>query len=233
MFRCHDAGHGCGERSQCCQLRCACVCQGEARAAVPYCQHHVRLTPQAQAHDVSKPFAFVQTYVHRCGRTARAGKAGCAITLVRKEVRQNPPVPLIATPCRCVECTEAGVPQCDGYPGVVLPDAQGLAPNPLQDMRHFKAMLRKVDNTFVKDLTLKPEDMEALQSGTWRKPPSSCVHPMCKSAGWLLTCTCLMLCIADYEKAIAHAQVRVHLACGMIPLRSFCCDRKCIIAGHD
>jgi hypothetical protein len=34
-------------------------------------------------------------------------------------------------------------------------------------MRHFKAMLRKVDNTFVKDLTLKPEDMEALQSGTW------------------------------------------------------------------
>jgi hypothetical protein len=32
-------------------------------------------------------------------------------------------------------------------------------------MRHFKAMLRKVDNTFVKDLTLKPEDMEAVQSG--------------------------------------------------------------------
>ncbi len=136
-------------------------------------------------------------------------------------------------------CTEAGVLQCTGFPGVKLPPiAQGLAPNPLQDMRHFKAMLRKVDNTFVKDLTLKPEDMEALQSGTWHKPPSMCVHPMCvhptcKSAGWLLTRTCLMLWIAGCEKAIAHAQVRVHLAWCLIALRSVCWDCKCTIAGHE
>ncbi len=35
----------------------------------------------------------------------------------------------------------------------------------MQDMRHFKAMLRKVDNTFVKDLALKVEDMASLQAG--------------------------------------------------------------------
>lgn len=35
----------------------------------------------------------------------------------------------------------------------------------MQDMRHFKAMLRKVDNTFVKDLALKSAEMEALQTG--------------------------------------------------------------------
>lgn len=59
---------------------------------------------------------YSKTYVHRCGRTARAGKAGRAFTLVRKE-----------------------------------------------DMRHFKAMLRKVDNTFVKDLKLRPEETAALR----------------------------------------------------------------------
>ena len=47
------------------------------------------------------------TYLHRVGRTARAGQSGRAITLLRHE-----------------------------------------------DVRHFKSMLRKVDNTYVKDYTL-------------------------------------------------------------------------------
>ena len=55
---------------------------------------------------------------------------------------------------------------CEELFGALLLNAQVHAPNPTQDMRHFKAMLRKVDNTFVKDLALKPEDLEALQSGT-------------------------------------------------------------------
>jgi len=59
---------------------------------------------------------YAKTYVHRCGRTARAGRPGHAITLLRKE-----------------------------------------------DMRHFKAMLRKVDNTYVRDQRLSSEAMDALQ----------------------------------------------------------------------
>ena len=38
----------------------------------------------------------MQTYVHRCGRSARAGKAGCAYTLLRKEVRTQPGIVLPA-----------------------------------------------------------------------------------------------------------------------------------------
>ncbi len=30
---------------------------------------------------------YAKTYVHRCGRTARAGRAGRAFTLLRKQVR--------------------------------------------------------------------------------------------------------------------------------------------------
>lgn len=48
---------------------------------------------------------YVKTYVHRAGRTARAGKGGRVVTLLRRE-----------------------------------------------DVRHFKAMLRKADNTYVKDM---------------------------------------------------------------------------------
>ena len=190
------------------------------------------MAPKAQAHDASKPFAFPDICAplradgprrqgglcnHAC---AEGGEPQAHLVLVYMLMQMR-------------GLHKGWRSQCDGYPGVMLPDAQGLAPNPLQDMRHFKAMLRKVDNTFVKDLTLKPEDMEALQSGTWHEPPSICVHPMCKSAGWLLTRTCLMLCIADYEKAIVHAQVLVHMASRMIALRSVCCDCKCTIAGHD
>ncbi len=35
----------------------------------------------------------------------------------------------------------------------------------MQDMRHFKAMLRKVDNTYVRDHKLSTEAMEALREG--------------------------------------------------------------------
>ena len=35
----------------------------------------------------------------------------------------------------------------------------------LQDMRHFKAMLRKVNNTFVKDFKVDAEVMEGLREG--------------------------------------------------------------------
>jgi hypothetical protein len=76
----------------------------------------------------------------------------------------------------------------------MLPDAQGLGPIPLQDMRHFKAMLRKVDNTFVKDLTLKPEDMEALQSGTCSNHLVF-AHTRRAKRGRLLTGMCPMPCM--------------------------------------
>lgn len=59
---------------------------------------------------------YAKTYVHRCGRTARAGKPGQAVTILRKE-----------------------------------------------DMRHFKAMLRKVDNTYVRDFALDVELIHGLQ----------------------------------------------------------------------
>jgi hypothetical protein len=75
-------------------------------------------------------------------------------------------------PCCMHACTAVPVLQssllayCYGVPDVSLLDARGPLLAPLQDMRHFKAMLRKVDNTFVKDLSVKPEDMEAVQSGS-------------------------------------------------------------------
>lgn len=36
-------------------------------------------------------------------------------------------------------------------------------------MRHFKAMLRKVDNTFVKDYVPSAELIESLAPGEWRR----------------------------------------------------------------
>lgn len=56
------------------------------------------------------------TYVHRAGRTARAGRSGQVFSLLRPE-----------------------------------------------EMRHFKAMLRKIDNAFVKDYKLKEERLKALK----------------------------------------------------------------------
>ena len=57
------------------------------------------------------------TYLHRVGRTARAGQSGRAITLLRHE-----------------------------------------------DVRHFKSMLRKVDNAYVKDYTLPNELLTDLKA---------------------------------------------------------------------
>ena len=57
------------------------------------------------------------TYLHRVGRTARAGQSGRAITLLRHE-----------------------------------------------DVRHFKSMLRKVDNAYVKDYTLPNELLTELKA---------------------------------------------------------------------
>mmetsp|Transcript_17221 Transcript_17221/g.44704 ORF Transcript_17221/g.44704 Transcript_17221/m.44704 type:complete len:181 (-) Transcript_17221:45-587(-) len=59
---------------------------------------------------------YAKTYVHRAGRTARAGRAGKVFTLLRSE-----------------------------------------------DMRHFKAMLRKADNTFVRDYALDAGELDALR----------------------------------------------------------------------
>lgn len=56
---------------------------------------------------------YPKTYVHRAGRTARAGKAGRVITLLRRE-----------------------------------------------DVRHFKAMLRKADNNYVKDEKMDSEQIQ-------------------------------------------------------------------------
>ncbi len=56
------------------------------------------------------------TYVHRAGRTARAGRSGQVFSLLRPE-----------------------------------------------EMRHFKAMLRKIDNAFVKDFKLKEDRLKALK----------------------------------------------------------------------
>ncbi|KAL3140741.1 hypothetical protein ABBQ32_005296 [Trebouxia sp. C0010 RCD-2024] len=56
------------------------------------------------------------TYLHRVGRTARAGQPGCAITLLRHE-----------------------------------------------DVRHFKNMLRKVDNAYVKDFTITSDVLNELK----------------------------------------------------------------------
>ncbi|GFR41488.1 hypothetical protein Agub_g2179 [Astrephomene gubernaculifera] len=59
---------------------------------------------------------YAKTYVHRAGRTARAGKPGRVITLLRDE-----------------------------------------------DMRHFKAMIRKADNNYVRELKLVPERVESFR----------------------------------------------------------------------
>jgi ATP-dependent RNA helicase DDX51/DBP6 len=59
---------------------------------------------------------YVKTYVHRAGRTARAGKSGKVITLLRYE-----------------------------------------------DVKHFKSMLRKADNTYVKDTRIERERMEKVK----------------------------------------------------------------------
>ncbi|KAG2486916.1 hypothetical protein HYH03_014415 [Edaphochlamys debaryana] len=59
---------------------------------------------------------YAKTYVHRAGRTARAGKSGRVITLLRDE-----------------------------------------------DMRHFKAMIRKADNNFVREMKLPPEQVEGFR----------------------------------------------------------------------
>ncbi|GLI65443.1 hypothetical protein VaNZ11_008820 [Volvox africanus] len=59
---------------------------------------------------------YAKTYVHRAGRTARAGKTGRVITLLRDE-----------------------------------------------DMRYFKAMLRKADNNYLREYKLQPERVEALR----------------------------------------------------------------------
>jgi len=59
---------------------------------------------------------YVKTYVHRAGRTARAGKTGKVITLLRNE-----------------------------------------------DVKHFKSMLRKADNTYVKDTRIEKEMMEKVK----------------------------------------------------------------------
>lgn len=56
------------------------------------------------------------TYLHRVGRTARAGQAGCAVTLLRHE-----------------------------------------------DVRHFKNMLRKVDNAYVKDFAISGDVLTQLK----------------------------------------------------------------------
>ena len=60
---------------------------------------------------------YVKTYVHRAGRTARAGKSGKVVTLLRNE-----------------------------------------------DVRHFKSMLRKADNTYVKDAVVQKERMEEVKA---------------------------------------------------------------------
>lgn len=59
---------------------------------------------------------YAKTYVHRAGRTARAGRFGRVFTLLRDE-----------------------------------------------EVRHFKDMLRKADNNFVKDHKMKPEEVNALK----------------------------------------------------------------------
>ncbi|GAB4815233.1 hypothetical protein N2152v2_002279 [Parachlorella kessleri] len=59
---------------------------------------------------------YVKTYVHRAGRTARAGRSGRVFTLLRHE-----------------------------------------------DVKHFKGMLRKADNTFVSDHKLARDMLEALR----------------------------------------------------------------------
>ena len=59
---------------------------------------------------------YVKTYVHRVGRTARAGRSGKVVTLLRDE-----------------------------------------------DVRHFKGMLRKADNTYVKDVRIEKEVMEVVK----------------------------------------------------------------------
>jgi ATP-dependent RNA helicase DDX51/DBP6 len=59
---------------------------------------------------------YVKTYVHRAGRTARAGKSGKVITLLRNE-----------------------------------------------DVKHFKSMLRKADNTYVKDTRIEKERIEEVK----------------------------------------------------------------------
>ncbi|KAG7671620.1 hypothetical protein Ndes2526B_g09214 [Nannochloris sp. 'desiccata'] len=59
---------------------------------------------------------YVKTYVHRAGRTARAGKTGKVITLLRNE-----------------------------------------------DVKHFKSMLRKADNTFVKDTRIERDMMDQVK----------------------------------------------------------------------
>ncbi|KAG2441026.1 hypothetical protein HXX76_003879 [Chlamydomonas incerta] len=59
---------------------------------------------------------YAKTYVHRAGRTARAGKSGRVVTLLRDE-----------------------------------------------DMRHFKAMIRKADNNFVRELKLPAERVESFR----------------------------------------------------------------------
>lgn len=56
------------------------------------------------------------TYLHRVGRTARAGQAGRAVTLLRHE-----------------------------------------------DVRHFKNMLRKVDNAYVKDYSIPNDIIDELK----------------------------------------------------------------------
>jgi len=64
---------------------------------------------------------YAKTYVHRAGRTARAGRAGRVITLLRPE-----------------------------------------------DVRHFKGMLRKADNNFVKDEKLDGEKVAAVKEDVAR-----------------------------------------------------------------
>lgn len=62
------------------------------------------------------PPVYVKTYVHRAGRTARAGRPGRVITLLRTE-----------------------------------------------DVKHFKSMLRKADNTYVKDEKLGAQAIDKVR----------------------------------------------------------------------
>jgi superfamily II DNA/RNA helicase len=65
---------------------------------------------------------YAKTYVHRAGRTARAGREGKVVTMLRKE-----------------------------------------------DVRHFKDMLRKADNNYVKDETVAAEGGWGERMKAWQR----------------------------------------------------------------
>lgn len=97
---------------------------------------------------------YTKTYVHRAGRTARAGRAGEVYTMLRKE-----------------------------------------------DVKHFKEMLRKADNNYVRDCDVSREEMDAyketvtavLRCAEWR------------SAGWDCRCASIGVTWRGVPPSQSHA----------------------------